>query len=99
MRWASLRGGARAGVAELDPLLAGTDLDDAFDENAGRVDVSGVDLAGRHEMLDLGDGDLRRGGHERIEVPRGLAIEQIAGCIALPGVHDGKVWEPGAPHE
>ena len=29
-----LSGGARAGVAELDPLLAGAHFDDAFDENA-----------------------------------------------------------------
>ena len=41
-------------------FLAGADLDDALDEDAGRVDVVGIELADRHQLLDLGDGDLRR---------------------------------------
>src|SRR6185436_11498754 len=48
--------GARTGVAELDPLLAGADLDDAFDENAWCVDVVGIEFAGRNQLLDLGHG-------------------------------------------
>src|SRR5260221_7415637 len=49
-----LRGGTRPGVAEFDALVAGADFDDAFNENAGRMDVVGIELAGRHQLLDLG---------------------------------------------
>ena len=89
----------RAGVAELDALLGRADLDDALDENSGRVDVVGIEFARRHEMLDLGDGDLRRGRHHRVEIARGLAIDQIAGGVALPGMDDGEVAEQPALHQ
>ena len=52
-----------------------------------------IDLAGGHEVLDLGDGDLRGGGHHRIKVAGGLAVDQVAGGIAHPGMHDGEVGE------
>ena len=79
-------------------LLARADLDHALHEHAGRVDVIRIDLAGRHQVLDLGDGDLRRRRHHRIEVARGLAIDEIAGGIALPGVNDREIGEQAAFH-
>ena len=91
--------GARTGVAELDPLLAGADVDDALDENAGGMDVVRIDLAGRHQMLDLGDGDLGGGRHHRVKIARGLAVDQVPGGIALPGVDDGEVGEQAALHD
>ena len=90
--------GAGACVAEFDALVGAADFDDALDENAGRVDVVGIDLAGRHQMLDFGDGDLGRGRHHRIEIARGLAIDEIACGIALPGVDDGEIGEQPALH-
>src|SRR6185312_10840072 len=91
--------GTRADVAELDTLLGGADLDNALDEDAGRMDVVGIELAGGNEMLDLGDGDFRGGGHHRIEVPRRLAVDQIAGGVALPGMNDREVGEQAALHQ
>ncbi|GCC44544.1 hypothetical protein chiPu_0028512, partial [Chiloscyllium punctatum] len=99
LKRSDLGGGPRTGVAEFDPLLARADLDDAFDEDAGRVDVVRVDLAGRHQMLDLGDGDLRGGRHHRVKVARGLAVDQVAGGVALPGMDDGDVGEQAALHD
>ena len=64
---------------------------DALHENAGREDVVGIDLAGLNEMLDLGDRDLAGRRHHRIEVARGLAVDEIALGVALPGVHDGEM--------
>jgi hypothetical protein len=80
-------------------LLGGADLDDALDENAGRMDVVRIDLAGRHQVLDFGDRDLRGGGHHRVKVPSGLAVDEIAGGIALPGVNDGEIGEQAALHD
>src|SRR5882724_111010 len=51
------------------------------------------------EALDLGDGDARRRRHDRIEVARRLAIDEVALGIALPGMHDGKIGEDAALHD
>ena len=80
-------------------FLAGADLDDALDEDAGRVDVVGIEFAGRNQMLDLGHRDLGGGRHHRVEVARGLAVDQVAGGVALPGVDDGEVGEQAALHD
>ena len=85
--------------ALFDALLGGSDLDDALHENAGRMDVVRIDLAGRHQVLDLGHRDLRRRRHHRVEIARGLAIDEIACGIALPGMDHGDVGEQAAFHE
>src|SRR5258708_38590804 len=98
-RWGRRRSGALAGIADLDALVAGADLDDAFDEKAGRMDVVRIDFAGGNEMLDLGHGDLRRRCHHRIEISRGLAVDEVARGIALPGMHDGEGGKQPALHD
>ncbi len=59
----------------------------------------GIDLARLHQVLDLGDRDLAGGRHHRIEVARGLAIDEVAFGIALPGVHDRQVGDDAALHD
>ena len=71
---------------------------DALHVNAGRDDVVRIDLAGLHQMLDLGDGDLAGGRHHRIEVARGLAVDEIAFGIAHIGVHDREIGDQAALH-
>ena len=41
--------------ALLDPLLVVAALDDALHEDARRVDLVGIELAGRDQLLDFGD--------------------------------------------
>jgi len=50
-----------------------------------------LQLAGFDQMLDFGDRDLCRGRHHGIEVPRRLAINQVALPVALPCLHESKV--------
>ena len=64
----------------------------------GRVDVVLVERAGLHQLLDLGDRHLAGGGHHRIEVPRGLPVDEVAGVVALPGLDDGQVGGEAALH-
>ena len=64
------------------------DMHDALHENARRDDLVGVDLARLDEMLDLGDRHLAGGRHHRIEIPRRLAIDEIAFGIGLPGMDE-----------
>src|SRR5450432_190297 len=85
--------------ALLDALLEIQPVHDALDEDPRRVDVVGIDLAGRDEMLDLGDGEARRRRHDRVEIARRLAIDEIALGIALPGVDDGEIGEQPALHD
>ena len=47
-----------------------------------------VDLAGRHQLLDLGDGHLAGRRHHRVEVARGLPVDEVALGVALPGLDD-----------
>ena len=63
------------------------------------MDVVGIEFAGRNQLLDLGHGDLRSGRHHRVKVARGLAVDQVTGGVALPGVDDGEVGEQAALHD
>jgi hypothetical protein len=75
----------------LDDVLVVAHLDDAFDEQAGQVDVVGVDRAAVNQLVDLGHGDVRRHRHDRIEVA-GRAVEaQVAVDVADGGAHDRQV--------
>src|SRR5436190_5634394 len=70
--------------APLDPLLARGD-DDPVDVEGRRVDMVGIELAGRHQLLHFGDRDAAGGRGHRVEVARGLAVDEVAQPIALPG--------------
>src|SRR5579863_5053379 len=84
--------------AHLDALHRIFDVHDALHENSRRHDEVGLDFAGLDQMLDLGDGDLAGGRHDRIEVPRGLAIDEIALGVALPRVDDRQIRDEPAFH-
>ena len=74
-------------------------MNDALHEDPGRVNVVGIDLAGRQQMFNFGHRHLGRSGHHRIEVPRGLPIDEIAGGIALPRMHDREIGKQAALHQ
>ena len=63
------------------------------------MDVVGIDGAHRHQLLDLGDADLGRRRHHRIEVPRRLAIDEVARGVALPRLHQREVADQAALHD
>ena len=71
-------------------------MDDPLDEDAWGVNVVGVDLTGFYEMLDLGDRDLCRRRHDRVEVTRSLAIDEVAFKVGLPGMYDCQVGDETA---
>ena len=88
----------------LDPLAAcvaagraaqvcqrGVRLDEVVHETAGGVDVVGLERTQRHDLLDLGDDQIGRGGHQRVEVALGHAVAQVAGRVGLPGAHQRHV--------
>src|SRR6185312_13028557 len=85
--------------ALLDPLLERVAMHDALHENAGGVDLVWLDLAGIDELLDLHDGDLGGGRHHRVEVARGLAEDEVALAVRLPGMDDRQVGEEPALHD
>src|SRR5690606_1116433 len=90
---------ALAHGALLDVFDRVGDVDHAIDVDAGRHDVIGIDLSRLDQMLNLGDSDLAGSGDHRIEVPRGLPIDEIALGIALPRVHDRQVGDDAAFHD
>ena len=90
--------GAVADGALLDALVGGLlpgEGEHPVDEDAGRVDLVGVELAGLDELLDLGDRDAPGHGGERVEVAAGLVEDQVAVPVALPGPHEGEVADDG----
>ena len=77
--------------AFLDALLEVLAQDHALHVDAGRYDLVGIEFAGFHQVLHLGDGDLAGAGHHGIKVARGLAINQVAHAVAFPGFHQREV--------
>ena len=77
--------------AELDALLVVHALDDAVNVNAGGVNVIGFELAHFDQLFHFGDANLAAGRDHGIEIARGLAIDEVAGLVALPGFDDGDI--------
>ena len=90
---------ALAHGALFDVLHRVRHVDDAFDVDARRDDVVGVDIARLHQVLDLRDGDFPGGRHHRIEVTRGLSIDEIAFGIGHPGMHDRQIGNDAPLHD
>src|SRR3546814_8971461 len=76
--------------ALFDALLVPFGNDQALHENAGRVDMVGIDRAGGKQLLDLRDRDAAGRRHPRVAVARRLAIDEIALLVPAPCLDDGK---------
>src|SRR6185437_6565921 len=74
-------------------------FDDALHVNAGRVDRVWRNLADLDQILNFRDRHLRGGRHHGIEVPRGLAINEIAPLVALPGADESKIGFQPSLHD
>ena len=79
-----------------DVLDAAAGLDQALDEHAGGDDVVRVQLAGLDDHLGLGDRHGSGGSHNRIEVLRGVPVDQVAVGVGRVGVDQGDVGLDGA---
>src|SRR5580704_6278375 len=84
--------------ALLDALLVRRAPHDAFDKNARRVDVVGVDDSGLDQMLDLCNSDLRGRRHHRVEVARGLPVNEGAFAIGSPSIIDRTIGGQATLH-
>src|SRR6185437_15287927 len=83
----------------LDALFERIAVDDALHEDTRRVDLVGLDLAGRDEVLDLNHRHLGRSRHHGVEVARGLAEDEVALAIGLPRVDHREVGEEATFHD
>src|SRR5581483_11119946 len=68
----------------LDALLLIGTMHDAVHIDRGSVHLVRIDCTYWHKFLDLGNRHLAARCGDRIEVPRGLAIHQVAGCVPAP---------------
>src|SRR5580693_7455607 len=82
--------GQRHGLA-LDPPLIVVTLEDAMDINARYMDLIGVQLAGLHQMFDLGDGDIACLRHGSRKIAGGLSKDEVAKAVAFPGLYECKL--------
>src|SRR5580698_8536991 len=74
-----------------DPLFVVGSLEDALHVDAWRVNLVRIELARLDQKLDFGNRDPAGGRHHGIEVPRRLAINEIAPAIALPRFNEREV--------
>ena len=89
---------ALAHGALFDAFVHRIKLDDAIDEDAGGYDVVESIIPGSTICSTCATTDLRGGGHDRVEVPRGLPVDQVALGVGLPGVDDRQVGVQAAFH-
>ena len=66
-------------------------FEDVADENPRRDDLIGVQLPRLDQVLDLGDRHRGGGRHHRVEVARGLPVDQVPGAIALPRLDEREI--------
>src|SRR5947207_9590170 len=86
------------GGAAFDSLFVVRTLEDGVDEDAGSMNLIGVELAEFHELFDFGDHMVGSGGHHGIEVARGLAVDEIAPAVTFPSFDEGEIAADGALH-
>jgi hypothetical protein len=70
--------------AALNALFVFLALENGVDKNAGRMNLIGVELAKLDEFFDFDDNVVGGSRHHRIEVARGLSIDQVAPAVAFP---------------
>src|SRR6185437_10595309 len=85
-----------ANCSPFNALLGVRIVDEALDEDAGCVNLVGVELAGLDDDLGLGDRDAAAGGDVGVEVARGAAVDKIAVGVGFPGLHQREVGVDGA---
>src|SRR5215472_6831960 len=66
--------------------------------NAGNVNAIRIELTRLNDLLDLGDGHMGRRRHDRIEIARSLAEDQVAPAISLPGFDQREIGLERAFH-
>src|SRR5689334_15009107 len=77
--------------------LAGAEHN-ALHVNAGHMDAVWIELSRLYNLLHLGNCDARRRGHYGIKVAGGLAENQVAPSVRLPGFDQGEIGFQSALH-
>jgi hypothetical protein len=79
----------------LDALFGRCIQNDAVDIDAGGVDVVWIQFADGDDVFYFGDGGASAGGCHGIEVAGGLAVDQVAAGVGLPGLDQRDVGVDG----
>src|SRR5262245_29189312 len=82
----------------LDPLLVLLSLENRVHIEARRVHAVGVELTKLDQLFHLGNDVVGGGGHHRVEVAGGLAINEVAPAVALPSFDEGEIPANAAFH-
>ena len=82
---AALRRSGRSGGFGGQPVAAAIHLDHAVHVDPWCHDLVRVQFAEFADVLHLGDGQLGRHRHDRVEVGAGAPVDQVAPAIRLPG--------------
>src|SRR5260370_42198959 len=86
------------GGAPLDALFVLWPLENGVDKNARRMHLIGVELAELNKFLDFGDNVVGGGGHHRIKIARGFAVNEVAPAVPFPRLDESKVSAQSALH-
>jgi len=81
------------------PSSARPDVNYRIDEHARCHDIIRAQATRGHEFLDFRDDIVGRHRHQRIEIPRGMAVGQIAGVVTAVGVDESEVGANGFLHQ
>lgn len=72
---------------------------DAVHEDAGNVDLVGLQVTNWHDLFDLSDCDFCGLAHRRIEIPGGFVEDQVSHLVGLVGSDQRVVAGDGLLHD
>src|SRR6266852_5565145 len=81
------------------PSIPHSDMNYGVDEHARCHDIIRAQATRGHEFLDFRDDVFGGHGHQWIEIPRGVAVGQIAGVVTAVGVDESEVGANGFLHQ
>src|SRR5262249_55293593 len=77
--------------SSFDPLLVVISLKNPLHINARGVNRVRIQFSRFYQLFNFDNGDIGSSGHDWVEVSSGLAIDQIAVTISLPGLDKGVI--------
>src|SRR6202051_2419169 len=87
-----------SGTALLNALFVSRSLKNSIHKNSWRVNGVRIKLTEIHQLFHLCDHVVGGGGHQRIKISRGFAVNEISPAVPFPRFHKCELAPQSALH-